>query len=494
MKKNIIANFVGKFWSIVSNFLFIPIYIKYLGFESYSIISFSLMITGLMAILDSGLTATLSREFSRKDNDILEKYRIFKNLETGYLIVVAICIFTIFYFANFIAIEWLNVKNFTPDQITIFLKILSFEIGFQLLFRFYTGGLLGLEKQVEANMFQVWWGVIRNGIVVILIIFFPRLDFYFAWQAFSTIIFTFLIKYALEKKFNKISIFFDLKLEKEIYRKIGKFAGGMMLITLVYALSTQLDKIMISRLLSIENLGYYTLAVSLSQILIIMVNPIDAALLPRFTALYSEQKKKEASDLFKRMSVLVSVLVISILSNLIFFAKDIVYIWTGSTVLAEHAYKTIPIVAVAYAMIASQILPYNIAISNGYTKLNNILGLVGLLITIPGYMYFTKLYGVIGAAGVFCIIQIIITFIYLYIINLKFINLNFFKDFLLNLFLLPILTSSLIVFIGSLIPDFTSDNRIFHALWIAFLIILNLIVSMLVLTPIKNNLKLLIKK
>ena len=78
MLKNIVANFVGRFWSILSNFLFIPLYIHYLGFESYSVISFTLVVAGLMAILDVGLTATLSREFARKDTASDEKVKIFK--------------------------------------------------------------------------------------------------------------------------------------------------------------------------------------------------------------------------------------------------------------------------------------------------------------------------------------------------------------------------------------------------------------------------------
>jgi hypothetical protein len=41
------------------------LYIHYLGFESFSIISFTLVIAGLMTVLDA-LTATLSREFAEK--------------------------------------------------------------------------------------------------------------------------------------------------------------------------------------------------------------------------------------------------------------------------------------------------------------------------------------------------------------------------------------------------------------------------------------------
>ena len=66
MTKNIIANFIGKIFASLSIF-FIPLYISCLGFESYSIISFTIIISSLLIILDSGLTSTLSREFSRKD-------------------------------------------------------------------------------------------------------------------------------------------------------------------------------------------------------------------------------------------------------------------------------------------------------------------------------------------------------------------------------------------------------------------------------------------
>ena len=64
MIKNIVANFFGKFWGLFSNFIFIPIYIRLLGIESYSIISFGLIIAGVMSVLDSGITATLSREMA----------------------------------------------------------------------------------------------------------------------------------------------------------------------------------------------------------------------------------------------------------------------------------------------------------------------------------------------------------------------------------------------------------------------------------------------
>ena len=48
---------------------------------------------------------------------------------------------------------------------------------------------------------------------------------------------------------------FDFKIEVPVLRKIWRFAAGMLLITFVAGLNTQLDKLAISKFLPIEDLG-----------------------------------------------------------------------------------------------------------------------------------------------------------------------------------------------------------------------------------------------
>jgi hypothetical protein len=57
--KKYIANFIGRFWSILSNF-YLYLYIHYLGFESFHN-QFHTGCCRLNDMLDAGLTATLSR-------------------------------------------------------------------------------------------------------------------------------------------------------------------------------------------------------------------------------------------------------------------------------------------------------------------------------------------------------------------------------------------------------------------------------------------------
>lgn len=40
------------------------------------------------------------------------------------------------------------------------------------------GGLLGLEKQVVANVYQISWSAVRNGLIIIPIVFIPSLKLF----------------------------------------------------------------------------------------------------------------------------------------------------------------------------------------------------------------------------------------------------------------------------------------------------------------------------
>lgn len=475
MKKNIIANFFGRFWGILSNFFFIPIYIYFLNFNSYSIISFSLLIMAVMSILDGGITSSLSKEFSRKDISLQERNRVYKTLESVYFIISFISILLIFLLSDYISENWINVKYYKLTEISFFLKIISFEVGFQLLFKFYLGGLFGLEKQIEANLFQVLWGLFRNGLVIVIIAFFPSLKVYFFWQTFTTIFFTLLLKLYLQKKLLGAYIsYISPVIEILILKRIWKFTGGVFLISVIAAINTQLDKVLISKLLSLENLGYYTLTITLSQSLLVLINPISTALFPRFSRYYSLEKKVIAKKIYLKAAQLTSILLFSVFSIFTFFAKDLILAWTGNPYIVTNTYFLIPITSFAYSMLALQILPYNIAIANGFTKFNNILGIASLFITIPLYIIGIKNFGTIGAAYTFCIIQFITTLVYLYLINKKFINAKLFKDIYFKQIILPLSISFSITFILSLIPKpfenkfFTISIVLFYGLFVFF--------------------------
>lgn len=56
------ANFIGRALVVLMGYLFVPIYLKYLGAEWYGLVGFWATLAGVFAVLDRGLNATLKRD------------------------------------------------------------------------------------------------------------------------------------------------------------------------------------------------------------------------------------------------------------------------------------------------------------------------------------------------------------------------------------------------------------------------------------------------
>lgn len=443
MIKNVLANFVGRFWSILSNFLFIPLYINILGFENFSIISFTLILAGIMGILDAGMTATLSRQFARRDISLKKTVSVFFTLEKVYLLIVAFILLFVFVYSEWIVNNWLNVSS--DLDLVLILKIIGFDIAFQMLLKFYMGGLLGAERQVKANLYQVLWGIFRNAGVVVLIYFSPSLYVFVLWQAFTTIVFAILFRLILMKDVLKISKFyFNKPFEFNVLKEVGSFVFGMLLISLVSAVSTQLDKLVISRLLPIDELGYYTISVSLAMGLIIIINPITTAILPRLTLLFSTNELQKAREIFLNVNAFTSILVVSLMSMMIIFSREIIWSWTGNEDIANNSSEVLSIIAIGYGFLAIVSLFYGVCIANGFTKFNNYLGIFSMFLTIPGYIILVKSMGGKGAAIVFSIVQFFITIAYFILVNNKFLKIKNLLFIFIKVFCMPMLVSLLL--------------------------------------------------
>ena len=434
----------------------------------------------MMSVIDAGLTSTLEREFAREDKNDKEKVDVFNTLEAMYLLIVLCFAILSFFLAPIITDNWLDVDTNKFQQADTYIFIALVEILFQLLVRFYKGGLLGLEKQVKANVFQIFWGLIRNGFVIIVLIYSSNLATFFYWQLASTAIFVFILKYLLTKEFEGLLKFFSIpKVEYRILKEVWKFAGGVLLISLIASINTQMDRFTISKLLSLEALGYYTLALTAARVTGMVVSPISIAILPRLTALYSKRLIKEARALYDKVNLFVNSIIYTLMLILVFYSYEIIWIWTGDTEIAHNSSFLVMILSVGYSMLSMQVIPFKVALANGYTLLNNIIGIVSLLVTVPGYILFTNWYGAVGAAMTFSIVQGIISLIYIMLIDQKFLKLTnklsyYVKNYFLNFIIL-----FLMIYLSTFI-DISNFNRIFSLIWIGIIFSISVPLSVLI--------------
>jgi O-antigen/teichoic acid export membrane protein len=195
---------------------------------------------------------------------------------------------------------------------------------------------------------------------------------------------------------------FDFRLVRSIWR----FAAGMSGIALSAVILMQLDKLILSKLFSLEMFGYYTLAGTVSNAIPTMLaGPVFTALFPRFSSLMALNDETALTLLYHQGTQLMAVLVLPVAAVLSFFSYDIVFLWTGSSQAAGTASPIVSILVIGMAMNALMTLPYALQLSHGWTSIGLRINIFLIVTLVPAIYYMATHYGAVGAATVWILLN-----------------------------------------------------------------------------------------
>jgi len=150
IKLNISANVIGKVWAAAIVVLLIPFYIRYLGMESYGLVGFYGTLLGSMAILDLGLSTTLSRELARfrsQPGEVRKIRDLAFSLELIYWLIGILIAVLVVALSGFISTRWIKAETLPPAVVKQSVALMGAVIAFQWPISLYNGGLTGLERR-----------------------------------------------------------------------------------------------------------------------------------------------------------------------------------------------------------------------------------------------------------------------------------------------------------------------------------------------------------
>ena len=165
VKKNIIANFGGKAWQAIMSIAFVPLYIKFMGIDAYGLMGMFTSLLAVFGILDMGLSNTLNRELARLSILPLhaqEMRDLVRTLEIPYWVISIIIGLGIVGLSGPIAHYWLRSDRLSPEIIKQALMIMGGVIAFRFPVGLYSGGLMGLQKQVLLNFINIFVDTFRG--------------------------------------------------------------------------------------------------------------------------------------------------------------------------------------------------------------------------------------------------------------------------------------------------------------------------------------------
>ena len=193
---------------------------------------------------------------------------------------------------------------------------------------------------------------------------------------------------------------------KELLKSISKYALGMMGIALISGINIQIDKLVISKYLSMELFGYYSIASLLAQLPLMIVTPIIIAVFPILALFVSQDDQDSVVKSFHKYSFLITVIVAPIVFCIALYSIPLVTLWTGKADIAYSVDYVVKILIIGGFFLCLQLTPFYLALANGLTKINLYTGIVGLIIIIPLMIYLISHYSMIGAAIPWMIVNI----------------------------------------------------------------------------------------
>jgi len=338
---------------------------------------------------------------------------------------------------------------------------MGLSVALQLPSGLYNGGLLGLQKQVLTNSLQISWGMLRGGgAVLVLWLFSPTIIAFTSWQLFSNVVYCFAIRFTLWH--NLTSMPSRPQFSWIVFRSRWRYAAGMVGMSLIGILLKQADKLVVSKMLSLEIFGYYTLACALAAVPNMLASPIGMAVFPRLTGIVEIGEREAIKRFYHRACSLVTVAVLPGAITLAVYAGNFIYAWTGYAVVIQQIGIVATLLIGGQMMQMVTLVPYYLALANGNVRLNLQIGIISVVLITPLLIYLIMKYGIVGAGVSWLVMNLFTLPPYMYFLHRRFLPGEFMQwclrdvglpiifalpVILLSRWLLPIPSSRLMIFV-----------------------------------------------
>lgn len=406
VRRNIIANYFGRAYSIAAVYLFLPFYVKILGVEAFGVIAVYTTLLTLSGLADVGLSATFAREAARSKNK-KKLLDLMSTIERVLYLSVGLIALIIFASAEAITTRWLNIGGQIDEQTIIWsFRLMALMIIPQLGISLYSAGLIGLQKQVKANVVQSLFITARSGLVVLVILWRPELHLFFIWQLVATFAFALVIRIVLVKELGfpawRLGVFDYNGLKANMV-----FAGGMLWISIISSINTQIDKLLVSKLFSLTDFGYYTLAGSLAQVPVALATPIAVAFYPLVTAHVANRDKGKERLAFETYGQWIAFTGALGAFGVALFAPQLLALWLQEPALPPVVAKISSMLAIGSLFLSLATPAYYLGLAHGQSGLIAILVTGTALLSVPLMILTVQTFGLLGATFPWLVLNLI---------------------------------------------------------------------------------------
>lgn len=502
-KKNIIANYIGQIYVMSISIIVMPLYLQYMGAESYGLVGFFVLMQVFLNLLDAGFSPTLGRQVAEARGNY-EKFKVFfrllRSVEIIFFLLSMGVILLVFSISSWISQEWIKANHLGQDTIQDCIVLMGVILSIRWFSTVYKSGINGFEDQVWLNQANIFIATFKYlGVLIILIFISQDIKIFFYYQLAVGIVEVIILNIRMYKLLPICEMkndVFSLKIDIEAIKIILPFSMSITYTTLIWTLLIQFDKLILSSVLSLENFGYFSIIILITSSLIAIATPIFLAISPKMTVLLSSGENIRMQDIYKKMTQLITWVVLSSSLLICIFSEQILYILIGDIEASKWGANILILYSLGYAFFVLGSFQYYLQNSFGDLRYYIRGASIMLIFQIPIMYYFVTQYGAIGSGFVWLTFNLLWFVFFTLIIHNKFLP-KFHLKWLLE-DIIPILF--FVLFLSFLVQQFINfeidalSNRwilMFKIIIIAFFFLL---ISSLSMNMVREKIKDLIKK
>ena len=400
VRVNILSNIAGRGWAGIISLLYVPIYILFLGIEAYGLFGVYLSMMAILAVLDLGLSSTLSRELARlttepgKEQEARDLLRTTELVYWSTGIVIGAVVLLL---APFIAGYWLQGKGIPVETVRAAIMIMGGVIALEWPSALYTGGMTGIQRQVPLNAIRAAMATVQAvGAALILWLVSPSILLFFAWLILVVLSQTLLLRTVLWRYMPKGAGADRARID--LLEKNRRFATGMTGITLLSTILMHLDKLLLSKFLTLEAFGYYMLACNAAAVLYNLIHPVFMGLFPKLSQAVYIGDEKEITSLYHKGCQLMSAIIIPAAVTVAFFSRESLMLWLHNETLASESCALLSLLLCGTLLNGFIHLPYMLQLAHGWTKLSFYKNVIAVIVFVATLPWLILKFGAYGAA------------------------------------------------------------------------------------------------
>jgi O-antigen/teichoic acid export membrane protein len=381
----VIANVIGHGAAAVLGFIFIPVYLRLLGTEAFGIIALFVSFQALAIALDFGLVSTVNRELARlnslrategQSGDVLRTMEV---LFWPIAVAVAMLAFAL---AGPASEHWLRTVEMRPGDARRALELMGLAIAALLPSNLYSGALSGLQRFVALNALATFFAIARTaGAAIVLWAVDASLQAFFVYQIVVSVIQTAVLATVAWKAIpaGPRSPRFDAALG----RKLVRFSASLGIMGIAFTVFMYGDRLVLSGMLNLQELGAYGIAAVLGGMISRLIQPINSAAFPRFSAAAAVGSERDLVDVYHNTSQIVAACAIPVAVLLAVFPSESLLAWTGKSEIAAGSAGTLVLLTIGNLAGGLGALPYSAQLAVGRTRLPLMLTMASLVLYFP---------------------------------------------------------------------------------------------------------------